>query len=183
MFPYNNDRANFANFECGGLTPGTFAAAGTQTVVGTIPNYFVTRCGQRKFKYWTYRLAADYQLTPDNMVYASFSTGVHSGGFGAAFTPTTIPQGTFSTFDAEKVRAFEIGSKNSFFDRRLQVNAALFYNKYTNNQVQGTQFVQTGPNTGVGIATIANVGNTKAPGAELSIVARPTWIASRCGQR
>jgi iron complex outermembrane receptor protein len=99
---------------------------------------------------------------------------VHSGGFGAAFTPTDIPQGTFSTFDAEEVRAIEIGSKNSFFGRKLQLNAAVFYNKYTDNQVQGTQFVSTGPNTGVNIATIANVGDTKAPGAEVSFVARAT---------
>jgi len=174
VFPFNNNRANFANFDCGGLTPGDFAANGTNTVVGTVPNYLVTRCGKRKFKYWTYRLAADYQITPDSMVYASYSTGVHSGGFGASFTPTTIPQGTFATFDAERVRAIEVGTKNTFLDRRLQVNAAVFYNKYTNNQVQGTQFVSTGVNTGFNIATIANVGNTKAPGAELSIVARPT---------
>jgi iron complex outermembrane receptor protein len=174
VFPFNKDRATFANFECGGLTPGDFAVAGTSTVVGTIPNYFITRCGERKFKYFTYRLAADYQITPDNLIYASFSTGKHSGGFGASFTPTTIPQGTFATFDTEGVRAIEFGTKNSFFDRRLQVNAAIFYNKYTNNQVQGTQFVSTGNNTGVNIATIANVGNTKAPGAELNIVARPT---------
>jgi len=174
VFPFNNDRANFANFDCGALTPGDFAANGTETVVGTVPNYLVTRCGARKFKYFTYRLAADYQITPDNMVYASYSTGVHSGGFGASFTPTTIPQGTFATFDAEGVRAIEVGTKNTFFDRRLQVNAAVFYNKYTDNQVQGTQFVSTGVNTGFNIATIANVGNTEAPGAELSIVARPT---------
>ena len=173
IFPFNKDRANFANFDCGGVTPGDFAATGSNVVVGTVPNYLVTRCGKRKFKYWTYRIAADYQITSDSMVYASYSTGVHSGGFGAAFTPTTVPQGVFTTFDAEKVRAIELGTKNSFFDRRLQVNAAVFYNKYTNNQVQGTQFVITGPNTGVGIATIANVGNTKAPGAELSIVAKP----------
>jgi iron complex outermembrane receptor protein len=173
VIPFNRDRANFANFDCDGLTPADFAAAGTNTVVGTVPNYFITRCGERKFKYWTYRVAADYKITPDNMVYASYSTGVHSGGFGASFAPTTIPQGTFTTFDAERVKAIEVGTKNSFFNRRLQVNAAVFYNKYTDNQVQGTQFVSTGPNTGVNVATIANVGDTEAPGAELSIVARP----------
>jgi iron complex outermembrane receptor protein len=107
------------------------------------------------------------------LIYASFSTGVHSGGFGAAFTPTDIPQGTFSTFDAERSRAFEIGTKNSFFDRKLQVNASIFYNEYLDNQVQGTQFVSTGPNTNVSISTIANVGDTKAPGAEINFIARP----------
>jgi iron complex outermembrane receptor protein len=172
VLPFNADRAN-ANFECGGRTPGEFGVAGTNTVVGTVPDLFFTRCGERKFKYWTYRIAADYQFTPDNMVYVSYSTGVHSGGFGASFAPTTVPQGTFATFDAERVRAIELGTKNTFFDRRLQVNAAVFYNRYYDNQVQGTQFVATGPNTGVNVATIANVGDTIAPGAELSIIAKP----------
>jgi iron complex outermembrane receptor protein len=95
------------------------------------------------------------------------------GRFGASFAPTSVPQGTFATFDAERVRAFELGTKNTFFDRRLQVNAAVFYNRYYDNQVQGTQFVATGPNTGVNVATIANVGDTIAPGAELSIIAKP----------
>jgi iron complex outermembrane receptor protein len=84
-----------------------------------------------------------------------------------------VPQGEFGTFDAERVRAIEIGTKNTFFDRRLQVNAAVFYNRYYDNQVQGTQFVITGPNSGQNIATIANVGDTIAPGAELSVIAKP----------
>jgi iron complex outermembrane receptor protein len=174
LLPFNKGRATFANFQCGGLTPADFSAVGSNVRAGTVPNYFVTRCGERKFKYWTYRLAADYQITPDSMIYASYSTGVHSGGFGAPFVSTTVPQGEFATFNAERVRAFEFGTKNSFFDRRLQVNAAVFYNRYYDNQVQGTQFVSTGPNTGVNIATIANVGDTIAPGAELSIIAKPT---------
>jgi iron complex outermembrane receptor protein len=173
VLPFNENRANFANFACEGLTPGDFGVVGTNTVVASVPNYFITRCGKRKFKYWSYRVAADYQITSDSMVYASYSTGIHSGGFGASFAPTTVPQGTFATFDAEKVRAFEIGTKNTFFDRRLQVNAAAFYNRYYNNQVQGTQFVSTGTNAGVNIPTIANVGDTIAPGAELSVIYKP----------
>ena len=174
LLPFNKGRATFANFDCGGLTPAEFAAVGSNVRAGTVPNYLVTRCGERKFKYWNYRLAADYQITPDNMIYTSYSTGVHSGGFGAPFVSTTVPQGEFATFNAERVRAFEIGTKNSFLDRRLQLNAAAFYNRYYNNQVQGTQFVSTGPNTGVNIATIANVGDTIAPGAEVSVIAKPT---------
>jgi iron complex outermembrane recepter protein len=174
VLPFNADRATFFNPACGGVTPGTFAAAGSNVIVGTVPNYFVTRCGERTFKYFTYRIAADYQITPDNLVYASYSTGVKSGGFGSPFITTTQPTGEFGTFNAERVRAFEIGTKNSFFDRRLQLNAAIFYNLYKDNQVQGTQFVSTGPNTGVAIATITNSGDTKAPGAEISFLARPT---------
>jgi iron complex outermembrane receptor protein len=173
LLPFNSDRATFANFECGGLTPAPFAAVGGNTPVGTVPNYFVTRCGERKFKYWTYRLAADYEFAPNNMVYASYSTGVHSGGFGSPFVTTTVPQGEFGTFEAEGVRAFEVGTKNSFFGRKLQLNAAVFYNRYLDNQVQGTQFIDTGTNTGVNLATITNVGDTIAPGAEISFIAKP----------
>ena len=173
VLPFNNDRATFLNTTCGGVTPGTFAAAGSNVIVGTVPNYFVTRCGERKFKYFTYRVAADYQISNNSLVYASYSTGVKSGGFGAPFISTSQPTGEFGTFDAERVRAIEVGTKNSFFDRRLQLNAAVFYNRYKDNQVQGTQFVVTGPNTGIGIATIANSGDTDAPGAELSFIAKP----------
>ena len=173
VLPFNQDRATFLNTTCGGVTPGTFAAVGSNVIVGTVPNYFVTRCGERTFKYFTYRFAADYQITPDSLIYASYSTGIHSGGFGSPFTTTTQPTGEFGTFNAERVRAFEVGTKNSFFDRRLQLNAAAFYNRYYDNQVQGTQFVSTGPNTGVNIATITNSGDTIAPGAELSFIAKP----------
>ena len=172
VFPFNANRAESFNQACGGLTPGTFGAVGSNTVAGTIPNYFVTRCGERKFEYFTYRIAADYAITPDNLIYASYSTGVKAGGFGVPFVTTTVPQGEFGTFNPERVRAIEIGTKNSFFDRRLQLNAAVFYNRYTDNQVQGTQIVQTGT-AGIGLATITNSGNTDAPGAELSFIAKP----------
>lgn len=173
VLPFNNDRATFLNTTCGGVTPGTFAAVGSNVIAGTVPNYFVTRCGERTFKYFTYRVAADYQISDNSLIYASYSTGVKSGGFGSPFITTTQPTGEFGTFDAERVRAFEVGTKNSFFDRRLQLNAAIFYNRYKDNQVQGTQFVVTGPNTGIGIATVANSGDTDAPGAELSFIAKP----------
>ena len=174
VFPFNEDRATFANFDCGSVTPGDFAPAGSNTVVGTVPNYLFSRCGARKFKYATYRLAADYRITPDNLVYASYSTGKHSGGFGTSVATPTSPQGEFAPFDTENVRAFEIGSKNSFWNHRVQLNFAAFYNKYTNNQIQGLIYVQpNGTTPGQNIATITNAGDTEAPGAELSIIARP----------
>ena len=171
--PFNENRSTAFNQTCGGFTPGTFGAAGTNTIVGTVPNYLVTRCGQRTFKYVTYRLAADYRLTPDNLIYASYSTGVHAGGFGSPFVTTAVPQGEFAAFNAERARSFEIGTKNAFFDHKLQINAAAFYTRYKDNQVQGSQFVSTGPNTGGTIATITNSGDTIAPGAELSFIAKP----------
>ena len=112
-------------------------------------------------------------MTLDSLIYASYSTGVHSGGFGSPFVTTAVPQGEFAAFNAERAQSFEIGSKNTFFDRKLQINAAVFYTRYKDNQVQGSQFVSTGVNTGGTIATITNSGDTLAPGAELSFIAKP----------
>lgn len=171
VFPLDDDSATFANFDCGGLTPGDFAPAGSNTVVGTVPNYFQTRCGARKFKYWSYRVAADYRPTPDNMVYASYSKGVHSGGFGAGIGVATTGQGDFATFETESVQAFEIGSKNQFLNNRLQVNATAFYNEYSDVQVQGLQYLASIPGT---ITTIYNnSGKLRVPGAELQVIYKP----------
>ena len=175
VFPYDDNRAQLANYNCGGLTPGNFAPAGSNQVVGTVPNYLQTRCGQRTFRYVTYRLAADYKLTPDNLIYASYSTGVHSGGFGTGVAIATNGVGEFSTFNSEKVQAFEIGTKNTFLNGRLQVNADAFYNLYSDVQIQGLQFVTPpGATTGSNIATITNAtGHLRVPGAELSVIWKP----------
>lgn len=159
------------NTTCGGFTPQGISTDQSDQTVATVPNYFYTLCGDREFDFFTYRVALDYQITPDNMVYASFSTGEHSGGFGAGLTAANSP-GLITTFDSEGVEAFEIGTKNQFLDGRLQVNLAAFYNRYTDLQEQGTQVV-TIDGQPRNVTTIFNVGTQKTPGAELDIVARP----------
>ena len=169
VFPQYSD--SFANLTCGGYTPLGYSTAGSNQAVGQVPDYFVTKCGSRTFEFATYRAAVDYKLTPQNLLYASFNTGRHSGGFGASAFAATAPGGSFTTFNSEGVEAWEIGSKNRFFDGRLQVNIDAFYNNYTHLQQQGTQFIN---NTNV--TTIFNVGSEHAPGADLEIVAKP-WRA------
>ncbi|MBO9602789.1 MAG: TonB-dependent receptor [Novosphingobium sp.] len=76
---------------------------------------------------FTYRLAAEYQITPDNMVYASYETGYHSGGFAFA-------KG-LETYKPETLDAWTIGSKNRFANNTVQFNIEGFYWKYHNQQV------------------------------------------------
>lgn len=76
---------------------------------------------------FTYRLAADWDITPTHLLYASFETGFKAGGFF-----TTIDEGTYQP---ENIKAFTIGSKNRFFDNRLQINLEGFYWKYSDQQV------------------------------------------------
>ncbi len=75
----------------------------------------------------TYRVAAEYDVGPSSLLYASYETGYRGGGFN-----NTIGR---ETFDPEYITAATIGSKNRFFDNRLQLNLEAFYWKYTNQQV------------------------------------------------
>jgi iron complex outermembrane recepter protein len=139
--------------------PG-FQCLATNTTVLTGATY-----DTKKFKKATWRLAADYQLTDDNLLYASASTGFRSGGFNsgqnqAALTPT---------FDPETVTAFEVGSKNRFADNTVQLNLALFYNKYKGLQEQ--RQVPAGATT---LSIIENSGRARSYGAELEAIWQPT---------
>ena len=175
QFPLAGDSATFFNRTCGGLTAGPFAASGSTAVVGTVPDYFATRCGAASFKFFTYRGAVDFKITPDNLVYASYSTGAHSGGFGGSYLPSNNPQGIFAAYGPEQVYAFEIGSKNKFLDGALLINFAAFYNRYTNVQIQGLQFIPaTNGIQGANITTIYNGPTEHAPGFDIEIVGKPT---------
>lgn len=163
--------ATFENRTCGGYTAGTFAASGSNTVIGSVPDYFSTICGNATFKYATFRAAADYKITPDNMLYASFSTGKHSGGFGGSTAVANSATPIFGSYGPEGVTAYEIGSKNKFLNGRLIVNVAAYYNVYTHVQIQGLQY---NPYSNSNITTIYNGPTEKAPGIDIDIIAQPT---------
>lgn len=82
---------------------------------------------KRRWTAWTYKLNASYDITPANMVYVDHSTGFKSGGFAFGSTPA---------FEPEKIKAYEIGSKNRFFGNRLTLNGSAWWYDYT-NIVQG----------------------------------------------
>lgn len=64
------------------------------------------------------------------MVYAKIARG-YKNGFGEV-----KDDGSLNEVEAEQLDAFEIGSKNRFFDGRLQLNAVAFTYDYQNLQVQ-----------------------------------------------
>ncbi len=78
------------------------------------------------------RLAYDWDVTDDVMLYASLATGFKSGGFTgspSAASRATIP------FEPEEALSLELGTKAYFFDRRLRLNASLFTTDYDDLQV------------------------------------------------
>ena len=82
------------------------------------------------FSEWTGRAVIDYAITPDNLVYASYSRGYKSGGINPPLSPIfVVPE----SFKPEFVDAFEIGSKNQFGN--VTLNLTGFYYKYKDLQL------------------------------------------------
>jgi iron complex outermembrane recepter protein len=85
-----------------------------------------------KNDFFDWRLGVEFDLTKDNLLYFTTTTGHKAGGFND--TAPGIAQDTLynSEFDPESVLAFELGSKNVLFDRALRVNASAFMYRYDN---------------------------------------------------
>src|SRR5690625_1414523 len=75
---------------------------------------------------------ATYHLTDSATAYLKYSTGFKSGGInGVAETNADFIGG----FGQETMKSWELGWKSRLLDNRLQLNAAAFYNKYDDIQV------------------------------------------------
>jgi iron complex outermembrane receptor protein len=87
----------------------------------------------KKYKDFLPKIGVDYQITPRIMVYASYSEGFKAGGFNGLsdnFRQLNSP------FDAQKVKAYEIGFKSDFFDRKARLNVSAFFIDYGSIQQQ-----------------------------------------------
>lgn len=133
----------------------------------------VNRTGQRldfEFNRTTWRANAEYYIGDSSMIYATVSTGFRSGGFNAGVFVNPALQGSFGP---EDVTAYEIGSKNRFFDNRLQLNLSVYRNEFKNLQVQNQFLV---PAAGGGFTTtsiILNAAEAHSQGIEVEVQAVP----------
>jgi iron complex outermembrane recepter protein len=125
---------------------------------------------QETFDKTTWRVGADYRLTPDNLVYASAATGFRSGGF------NTQTAAQIQTFAPEEVTAYEIGSKNFFPGSNFTVNLAAFFNQYQDLQEQ--RQVPVGSTTA---SIIFNAAEAEAYGLEAEAMWTPTEALSLGG--
>lgn len=111
------------------------------------------------FAEWTGRAVLNYEITPDNMVYASYSRGYKSGGINPPLSPVfAVPE----SFTPEFVNAFEIGSKNNF--GKIQLNVTGFYYDYKDLQLSRI-VARTSVNDNV---------SAKIYGLEAEVVMNPT---------
>ena len=93
------------------------------------------------FSKLTYRAIADYKVTPDILLYASYSRGFKSGGYNLS-SPTVVIAGVRQPAPAvspEVLDAYEIGLKSDLFERQVRVNLAAYHYDYSNLQVTSLQ--------------------------------------------
>jgi iron complex outermembrane recepter protein len=97
----------------------------------------------------TWHVGYDYNLTPSNLLYAKVDTGYKPGGVESC-----------GSFQSENVTTGEVGSKNRWAADTVQLNAAVFYSDYKDQQIQ--QFVSNCPTGSV----TTNAGRSKIYGME-----------------
>ena len=88
----------------------------------------------------TARIAFEYDLGLNSMIYSSFTLGFKPGGsnltYGyteaedAAMGNAIAPPLVFPTFESESVTAYEVGVKSDFIDGRVRANGAAFFYQY-----------------------------------------------------
>jgi iron complex outermembrane recepter protein len=106
-----------------------------------------------------------YDVTPDTMVYGTFSKGHKSGGINLAGIPVDAnnnPVVTTAVIKPENVTSYELGVKNEFFARQLTLNLAAFDTEVTDYQVN---VVDSGPGALRGY--LANIPKVRSQGIEL----------------
>lgn len=125
---------------------------------------------------FNYRLALNYAATDDLRVYASVASGFKSGGFNGGFLsadPSEIAV-QLTPVSPEHVTAFEVGVKADLLDRRLRVNASVFYNDYRDMQVFT---LIPSPIQNIPLNVLDNAPKAHTQGLDLSIIGKPVgWI-------
>jgi iron complex outermembrane recepter protein len=191
---YTSDKKKFFNASANGILPAPVAGGANpltlitintplvpDSVYGAVPScgtgttatinvdasgrYVGANYCPRTFNQVTYRGGVDYQVTPRNLLYATVSSGFRSGGFNAG----QLQAANAPTFEPEKVTAFEIGSKNRFFDNTVQFNLSAFYNKYS--ALQEPRPINIGSTV---ISVTFNAATARAYGLEAEAIWQPT---------
>jgi iron complex outermembrane receptor protein len=107
----------------------------------------------------TPKLLLQHRLDKNSMVYASATTGFKSGGFN--------PNPPVGSYQPEKIKAYEIGTKMSAAGGRVELDAAVFFYDYTDLQLRT---VDTSSNQQV----VSNVSKATIRGLEVALVGRPS---------
>jgi outer membrane receptor protein involved in Fe transport len=109
---------------------------------------------------WVPKANVTYKITPDHMVYATYSKGFRPGGVNRNSKATIQP------YQTDYLKNYEIGWKTQWLDHSLRWNGALFWEDWNN-----FQYSFLGPNS---VTVIENGGNARIKGIETEL----QWAAT-----
>ena len=115
--------------------------------------------GQRTFHGVSPKVSLQYDIAPGVMVYGLFSEGYRAGGVNS--TGFLMIRAERVNFAPDRLSNFELGAKGRFFDGRLAVRAATFYDLWDN--IQSDQYRPSG------LAYTGNVGDARIVGLETEL--------------
>jgi iron complex outermembrane recepter protein len=155
------------------VEPGMIFGTPEQAPPGLISTGVVTDyTGERSFTHLDPRLGFDYHFTKNVMGYFTYSRGFKSGGFdmrgNAVLTPSTT-----EGYDAEVANNYELGLKSTLLDNTLLLNLAVFYDPYTDAQIQLGEVTINSAGLPANVTYTTNAGKQINQGAELQTVWRP----------
>jgi len=130
------------------------------TGLGAVPLTFVDDTFSDDNFSW--RLALEFRPSDEWLLYGSISTGFKSGGF---FGDFTFDNSELAAFQSETITAYEIGSKSTLADGKVQLNASVFYYDYQDMQTLVP---------GVLVTAFTNAEDAEITGLDLDILAVPT---------
>lgn len=114
----------------------------------------------------SFRGGIDWKPAPGQLYYLSVSRGFRS----AAFNANAFNYDAEVTFaDPEELTAYELGAKTQFLERRVQLNAAIFYYDYRNQQ-----FLDTYTANNVLLYRELNAPKSRLDGGEIELRAKVT---------
>ena len=97
-----------------------------------------------------HRLGLNFKVDSDHLIYGTWSRGFRPGGLNR--------RGTLPPYGADFLTNFEIGTKNTFLDKRLTLNATIFQENW-----KDIQLAALGQN---GLTVVSNAGNARIRGIE-----------------
>jgi iron complex outermembrane receptor protein len=114
-----------------------------------------------------------WKITPDVLVYGSYSRGNKSGGLNLTNIPAGTTADTVAVVRPETVDNFELGFKSQFLDNSLTVNAAAFWTEVSDYQTAVTE-IRDGPV----LQYISNIPKVRSRGAEGDVTYAPNrWVS------
>ncbi len=124
---------------------------------------------------FNYRVALDYHLTRDILGYGSIASGYKSGDFNGSFLSLVPAEIALQLQPArpEHVTTYEVGFKSNFFDDRLVIDGAIFYNDYRDLQVFILVPPPPGDTSSLSVNVLQNAKRAHTQGIEAQVVARP----------